>query len=116
MGASIDITERKRAEEALTNSCAEIKQLKDRLQAESDYLKSEFKVSQGHGEIIGRSKGIKQVLHLVEQVAPADCAVLVSGETGTGKELIAQEIHRLSRRHERLMVLVNCAALPSALV
>jgi len=111
-----DITERQRSQEALTSSYAEIKQLKDRLQAERDYLKSEFKVSQGHGHIIGRSKGIKQVLHLVEQVAPADCAVLVSGETGTGKELIAQEIHRLSARKEHVMVLVNCAALPSALV
>jgi PAS domain S-box-containing protein len=116
MGACIDITERKRAEEALTNSYAEIKQLRDKLQAESDYLKSEFKVSQGHAQIIGRSKGIKQVLHLVEQVAPADCAVLVSGETGTGKELVAQEIHRLSARKDNVMVLVNCAALPSALV
>jgi formate hydrogenlyase transcriptional activator len=116
MGAAIDVTERRHAQEALTSSYAEIKQLKDRLQAERDYLKSEFKVSQGHGHIIGRSKGIKQVLHLVEQVAPADCAVLVSGETGTGKELIAQEIHRLSARKEHVMVLVNCAALPSALV
>jgi len=111
-----DITERKLAHEALTRSYAEIEELKDRLQAERDYLKSEFKVSQGHGQIIGRSKGIRQVLHLVEQVAPADCAVLVSGETGTGKELIAQEIHRLSPRNEQVMVLVNCAALPSALV
>jgi PAS domain S-box-containing protein len=111
-----DITERKLAENALTCSYAEIEQLKDRLQAESDYLKSEFKLSQGHGPIIGRSKGIKQVLHLVEQVAPADCSVLITGETGTGKELIAQEIHRMSVRKEHVMVLVNCAALPSALV
>jgi PAS domain S-box-containing protein len=111
-----DISERKRAEEALTKSYEEIKQLKDRLQAESEYLKAEIKVSQAHGEIIGRSQGIKKVLHQVEQVALAECAVLLSGETGTGKELIAQEIHRLSRRRERHMVLVNCAALPSALV
>ncbi len=111
-----DITERKLAEEALTRSYGEIKQLKDRLQAESEYLRAEIKLSHAHGEIIGRSQGLKQVLQQVEQVAPADCAVLISGETGTGKELIAQEIHRLSARKERVMVLVNCAALPSALV
>jgi transcriptional regulator with GAF, ATPase, and Fis domain len=112
----VDISEQKLADEALIRSYAEIKQLKDRLQAESDYLKAEIKVGQTHGEIIGRSKAIKQVLHAVEQVAPADCAVLINGETGTGKELIAQEIHRLSGRRGRLMVLVNCAALPAALV
>jgi len=116
IGSCVDITEQKLAEEALVKSYAEIEQLKDRLQAESDYLKAEIKVTHAHGEIIGRSQVIKGVLHLVEQVAPADCAVLISGETGTGKELIAQEIHRLSRRRERHMVLVNCAALPTALV
>jgi transcriptional regulator with GAF, ATPase, and Fis domain len=116
IGSCVDITEQKMAEEALTRSYAEIKQLKDRLEAESAFLKAEIKVNQAHGQIIGRSQGIKRVLHQVEQVAAAECAVLVSGETGTGKELIAQEIHRLSRRRDRLMVLVNCAALPSALV
>jgi PAS domain S-box-containing protein len=111
-----DITERKLAEEALKKSYAEIKELKDRLQAESDYLRTEMKTSQAHGQIIGRSEALKRVLHQTEQVAQADCAVLISGETGTGKELIAQEIHRLSARKDHLMVLVNCAALPSALV
>ena len=107
---------RKLADEALQESLAEIQRLKDHLQAETDYLKSEMKLSQPHGEILGRSLAIKKVLHQVEQVAPVDCAVLINGETGTGKELIAQEIHRLSHRKDRLMVLVNCAALPSALV
>jgi formate hydrogenlyase transcriptional activator len=103
-------------EEALSKSLIEIKQLKDRLQAEADYLKAEIKVNQAHGQVIGRSQGIKKVLHGVEKVAPVDCTVLITGETGTGKELIAQEIHRMSARRDRLMVLVNCAALPSALV
>jgi PAS domain S-box-containing protein len=116
IGSCVDITEQKMAEEALAKSYAEIKQLKDQLEAESAFLKAEIKVKQAHGQILGRSQPIKRVLHQVEQVAAAECAVLVSGETGTGKELIAQEIHRLSRRHDRLMVLVNCAALPSALV
>jgi len=111
-----DITERKTAQDALLRSYEEIKELKDRLQTESDYLKAEIKVNQAHGHIIGGGQGIKRVLHDVEQVARADCPVLLTGETGTGKELIAQEIHRLSSRHARLMVLVNCAALPSALV
>jgi PAS domain S-box-containing protein len=111
-----DITERKLAEEALAASYGEIKQLKERLQAETDYLKTEIKVTQAHGEIIGRSRVIKRVLHQVEQVAPVDCTVLITGETGTGKELIARAIHRLSPRRERIMVAVNCAALPSSLV
>jgi PAS domain S-box-containing protein len=111
-----DITRRKLAEESLAQSQSEIKELKQRLLAESQYLKSEINTIQLHGEIIGASSGIKRVLHQVEQVAPADCTVLVTGETGTGKELVAQEIHRLSPRKDRPMMLVNCAALPSALV
>ncbi len=123
VGTHLDITERKRAEQALLESgerlriaAEEIKQLKDRLQAESDYLRAEISTGQAHSKILGRSRGIRRVLQQVEQVAPADCPVLVSGETGTGKEIIAQEIHRLSARKGRVMVLVNCAALPSALV
>jgi formate hydrogenlyase transcriptional activator len=116
IGSCVDITEQTQAQEALAKSYAEIKELKERLEAESDYLKAEIKISQAHAEILGRSPGIKKVLHQVEQVASADCPVLITGETGTGKELIAQEIHRLSVRKDRHMILVNCAALPSALV
>jgi formate hydrogenlyase transcriptional activator len=115
-GVIRDITEAKQAEAALRQSLAEIQRLKDRLQAESDYLKAEIKVTQAHGEIIGRSPAIRQVLSQVEQVAPTDSSVLIEGETGTGKELIAQAIHRLSPRRGHVMVKVNCAALPSALV
>jgi transcriptional regulator with GAF, ATPase, and Fis domain len=111
-----DISERKRHEEALRQSYMEIEQLKDRLQAESEYLRSEIKLTQAHGEIIGQSAAIKKVLRQVEQVAPTDSSVLILGETGTGKELIAQAIHRLSPRKGQVMVKVNCAALPSALV
>jgi transcriptional regulator with GAF, ATPase, and Fis domain len=107
---------RKVTDEALRQSMAENERLRERLQAESDYLKAEIKVSAAHGEIIGRSRAIRQVLSQVEQVAPTDSSVLIRGETGTGKELIAQAIHRLSPRHDQLMVKVNCAALPSALV
>jgi PAS domain S-box-containing protein len=116
IGSCVDITEQKLVEEALTNSLMEIKRWKERPQAETDFLKAEMRVGQAHSEIIGRSRGIKRVLYQVEQVARADCAVLITGETGTGKELIAQEVHRLSARKDRLMVIVHCAALPSTLV
>jgi formate hydrogenlyase transcriptional activator len=107
---------RKVADEALRQSMAENERLRERLQAESDYLKAEIKVTAAYGEIIGRSRAIRQVLSQAEQVAPTDSSVLIRGETGTGKELIAQAIHRLSPRHDHVLVKVNCAALPSALV
>jgi transcriptional regulator with GAF, ATPase, and Fis domain len=69
-----------------------------------------------HGEVTGQSAVIRKVLRQVEQVAPTDSSVLIRGETGTGKELIAQAIHRLSPRRRSVMVKVNCAALPSGLV
>ena len=115
-GVVRDITPQKQAEEALLKSYAEIERLKDKLQAESDYLKAEVKVTQAHGEVIGKSPAIRKVLSQAEQVAPTDSSVLISGETGTGKELIAQTIHRLSSRGSHVMVKVNCAALPAALV
>jgi PAS domain S-box-containing protein len=115
-GVLRDVTEARRAEEALRSSYAEIERLKDRLQAESDYLKSEIKVVYSHGEVTGESPAIQKVLRLVAQVAPTDSSVLVSGETGSGKELVARAIHRLSPRRSHLMVKVNCAALPSGLV
>ena len=116
LGVSIDITEHKQAEEALRQSHAEIERLKDRLLAESDYLKAEIKLSQTQGDILGQSAAIKGVLQQVEQVAPTDSTVLILGETGTGKELVAEAIHRLSPRQGRLLVKVNCAALPAGLV
>jgi formate hydrogenlyase transcriptional activator len=116
MGVSVDVTERRRAEEALRQSLAEIERLKDRLQAESEYLKSEIMVAHPHGEVTGHSAAIRKILRLVEQVAPTHSSVLIRGDTGTGKELIAQAIHRLSPRGRNVMVKVNCAALPSGLV
>ncbi len=115
-GALLDITDRKRAEEVQRQSFEEIRRLKDRLQAESDYLKAELKVTTSQGDLTGQSAAIRKVLRQVEQVAPTDASVLILGETGTGKELIAQAIHRLSPRHDHVMVRVNCAVLPSGLV
>jgi PAS domain S-box-containing protein len=115
-GVLRDITERRRREEVLRHSLAEIERLKDRLQAESDYLKAEIRVVHSHHEATGESPAIQKVLRLVEQVAPTDSSVLIRGETGSGKELVAQAIHRLSPRRDHLMVKINCAALPSGLV
>jgi formate hydrogenlyase transcriptional activator len=111
-----DITERMQAEEKLRQSYAEIEQLKDRLQAEGEYLKAEMKLTEAHGKIIGRSAGIRKTLLLAEKVARSDTSVLVYGETGTGKELIAQSIHQLSPRRDKVLVKVNCGALPAGLV
>jgi formate hydrogenlyase transcriptional activator len=116
LGALRDITAQKESEEALKQSYAEISRLKDQLQKESDYLRAEIEVADAHHEITGRSAAIQKVLRQAEQVAPTDTSVLVRGETGTGKEVLAQAIHRLSPRGRRVMVKVNCAALPSGLV
>ncbi len=116
MGVSMDITERKQSNEALQKAYHEIKQLKDQLEAENIYLRQEVSRESDFEHIIGTSGVLMKVLHQVEQVAATDSTVLLSGETGTGKELIAQAVHNLSPRHGRLMVKVNCAALPAALI
>jgi len=100
----------------LKESYQEIKQLKDRLQAETEYLRAEIKVHRGPTEIIGESKIIQSVLHKVEQVAQTNSSVLIYGETGAGKEVIARAIHNLSPRKNRIMVKVNCSSLPPTLV
>jgi len=115
-GVFRDITEQKRTEEELRRSLAEVERLKDRLEAESDYLKAEIQVALAQNDITGKSAAIRKVLRQVEQVAPTDSSVLISGETGTGKELVAHAIHGLSPRRRHVMVKVNCAALPSGLV
>lgn len=108
--------ERKRADQKIQNAIAEIKRLKDRLEAENIYLRDQIEVEYKHDEIIGRSDGIKKVLIQLEQVAVTDSTVLILGETGTGKELIARAIHNLSSRKARAMIKVNCAALPATLI
>ncbi len=97
-------------------AAVEIQQLKGQLQAEDTSPEPQLELVHAHEKIVGRSPGIMKVLRHAEQVAAADCSVLISGATGTGKELIAHEIHQMSRRKGRAMVLVNCAALPSELV
>lgn len=95
---------------------SEVVELKNRLQAENIYLQEEIKLDHNFDEIISTSTSFKKALRNVEQVASTDATVLILGETGTGKELIARALHTLSRRKERPLVKVNCAALPANLI
>ena len=115
-GMVTDISDRKQAEIELKEAYTEIEQLQIQLQAESAYLQEEIKLEHNFENIIGQSEALKYVLHRVEMVAPKDSTVILLGETGTGKELIARALHRLSSRNKRLLVKVNCAALPGELI
>ena len=111
-----DITDRKQAETDLKQSIKQVRKLQKQLQAESTYLQEEIKLEHNFENIIGQSESLKYVLHRIEMVAPQDTTVLILGETGTGKEVIARAVHRLSSRKKRPLVKVNCAALPSELI
>jgi len=113
---NMDITEQKQAETELQNAYEEIKNLKEQLEAESAYLQDEIKLEHNFENIIGQSEVLKYVLNRVEQVAPMDSPVLLMGETGTGKELMARALHQLSPCGKRALVKVNCAALPRELI
>ena len=111
-----DITERKQAEKELQKALSEIHTLKERLEAENVYLREEIRSAHLHGDMVGQSHAMKVVMAQAEQVAGTDSTVLILGETGTGKELLAHAIHNMSPRRDRSLVIVNCAAMPSALV
>ena len=130
----VDITERRKMEEALQKAhdkleqqveertlelrtaLSEIKTLKDQLEVENIYFRREIKMRHHFAQILGQSDGLKYVLYRAEQVAPMNTTVLILGETGTGKELIAAAIHDMSPRKERPLITVNCAALPGNLI
>jgi formate hydrogenlyase transcriptional activator len=103
---------------AVENACVyhEISQLKDKLAQEKLYLEEEIRSEMNFENIIGNSPALKHVLELVETVATSDSTVLLLGETGTGKELIARAIHDRSRRKDRTFVKLNCAAIPTGLL
>ena len=110
-----DITERKIAEEKLHAALAEVDRLRERLELENAYLQEEILSTNNHHEIIGQSDAIQGALKQIDLVAPTDANVLITGESGTGKELIARAIHQASHRRDRVLVRVNCAAIPHEL-
>ncbi|MBU1056524.1 MAG: sigma 54-interacting transcriptional regulator [Proteobacteria bacterium] len=134
VGICIDINERNKMKDALQkahdelehtvdertaelkSALSEIKAMKDQLEAENIYFRQESKMKHRFEHIIGQSDGLKYVLYRAEQVAPLNTTVLILGETGTGKELIAAAIHEMSPRKERPLITVNCAALPANLI
>jgi formate hydrogenlyase transcriptional activator len=111
-----DISERKRAETALRATMVELRLAKEKLSEEKLYLEEAIDTELGFGEIVGQSKALKQVLAQVTTVAGSDATVLVEGETGTGKELIARAIHHMSGRRGNSFIKMNCSAIPSGLL
>jgi transcriptional regulator with GAF, ATPase, and Fis domain len=105
-----------RKRDELANTLREVQQLKERLQRESRYLQEEIKSGHDFDEIIGNSAAIKSTLNRVEQVATTDATVLLLGETGTGKELLARAVHSRSKRKSRPLIKVDCASLPPGLI
>ncbi|MBU3953304.1 MAG: sigma 54-interacting transcriptional regulator, partial [Proteobacteria bacterium] len=115
-GSLQDITERKAAVQSLHDAVIEIKSLKNLLETEKAYLQEEIKQEYNYENIIGNSNELKHTLYKVEQISPTDTAVIILGETGTGKELIARAIHASGSRKNRALVKMNCATLPLTLV
>jgi formate hydrogenlyase transcriptional activator len=116
MGVSIDVTERKEMEARLRDQLEEIESLKLQLEKENINMREELSQGQGFEKIVGSSDALNYVLFRVGQVAPTDATVLLLGETGTGKGMVANAIHSLSSRKDRPMITVNCAALPANLI
>lgn len=116
IGSCIDITERKEAEQALVKAHHELNELKNELEEENIYLQAKLHQGQPFGEIVGQSEAIKYVHFKIGQVAPTDTTVLITGETGTGKELVARAIHNASKRSDQQLIKVNCAALSPTLI
>ncbi|MGD9578972.1 MAG: sigma-54 interaction domain-containing protein [Syntrophorhabdus sp.] len=108
--------EAEKGKEAAEKALVEIGKLKTQLELETAYLQEEIKLDYNHEKIVGQSDGLKYVLYKVEQIASSDTTVLVLGETGTGKELVARAVHNLSLRRSRPLVKVNCATLPANLI
>src|SRR6266566_3310906 len=116
LGTMVDTTERRRAEDELKAAFEEIKQLKDQLYRENLALRDEVDRASMFEEIVGTSKPLQAVLSQTAKVARTDATVLITGETGTGKELIARAVHKRSERSEHAFISVNCAAFAPTLI
>jgi PAS domain S-box-containing protein len=116
VGTSIDVTEQHAARTALETAFEQIKTLRDQLYKENIALRDEVDKASMFEEIVGESPALQSVLTRVAKIAPSDSTVLLTGETGTGKELIARAVHKRSQRSWRAFVTVNCAAIPASLI
>lgn len=116
VGMTADVTSRKEMEQKLHEQVREINRLRELLEQENTLLRSEAGLNEDNYSFLGISSAMQGIKLQIEQVAKTGSTVLIQGETGTGKELVAQAIHQHSDRSKRLMVTVNCAALPSALI
>ncbi len=116
MGVSIDITRHKEMEKRLREQLEENERLKLQLEKENICLREELYQERGISKIIGDSDALNYVLFRVGQVAPTEATVLILGETGTGKGMVANAIHGMSGRKDRPIINVNCAALPANLI
>lgn len=113
--ASKDVTERNRAERQLRNALAENARLREELEQERDYLREEVKIGLNSGEIVGNSPALMEMLNRISAVAETPASVLLQGESGVGKELVAHAIHEQSPRADGPLVKVNCASIPKEL-
>jgi PAS domain S-box-containing protein len=116
IGSCVDVTEQKKAQLLLEGTLEEVQHRRDKLQNENVYLRHEVKERLGSGPIVGNTAAVRHVLEQIGQVAGTDSTVLLLGETGTGKELFATQIHEQSSRRAHTMVRVNCAAIPATLI
>jgi PAS domain S-box-containing protein len=116
MGVSVDVTDRRESDERLRRSLDEVRRLQDELRQQNVYLRQEVQALGGHTRLVGESEALRRVKVQIEQVASTGSTVLLLGETGTGKELIASRIHELSPRADRPMVRVSCSAIPTSLI
>jgi len=116
VGTMQDITQFKKKDDELKEAFAKIEHLNKQLKVENLYLQKELEKTEGLDEIITKSPNYRKILQQISEVAPTDATVLITGETGTGKELVARALHRLSNRHQRPLVSVNCAAIPENLI
>ena len=116
VGAVMDVTAAKQSQEALEQAFREIKTLKDQLQSENIVLREEIDKASMFEQIVGTSPPLRKVLSRVSKVAPTDSSVLITGETGTGKELVARAIYHHSNRSQQAFLAVNCAAIPEQLL